>query len=141
MLRNLASRTRWTRAVIEGPKVKVHLIRLGSLAAVLAGALRALTSFLPPTTDRIMTLYLIVDVLLLFGCVGLYEFQRVTIRFLETLAVLLEILGGLVLIARDLALLRSAVIQSERCCLLLASTCLRSARGGPEHSRGGYLCS
>ena len=89
--------------------MKVHLIRLGSAAAVLAGALRALTSFLPPTTDRIMTLYLIVDVLLLFGCVGLYEFQRVTIRFLETLAVLLEILGGLVLIARDLALLRSEV--------------------------------
>jgi hypothetical protein len=109
MLRNLASRTRWTRAVIEEPKVKVHLIRLGSAAAVLAGALRALTSFLPPTTDRIMTLYLLVDVLLLFGCVGLYEFQRVTIRFLETLAVLLEILGGLVLIARDLALLRSEV--------------------------------
>jgi len=56
-----------------------------------------------------MTLYLIVDVLLLFGCVGLYEFQRVTIRLLETLAVLLEILGALVLIARDLALLRSEV--------------------------------
>ncbi len=119
--------------------MKVHLIRLGSVAAVLAGALRALTSFLPPTTDRIMTLYLIVDVLLLFGCVGLYEFQRVTIRFLETLAVLLEILGVLILIARDLALLRAEVYPIGA--LLSASTCLRSARGGPERSRGGYLCS
>ena len=91
------------------PNVKIHLIRLGGVAAVLAGALRVLTSFLPPTTHRIMTLYLIVDVLLLFGCVGLYEFQRVQIRFLETLAVLLEIVGALILIARDLALLRSEV--------------------------------
>ena len=94
---------------IEESKVKIHLIRLGSIAAVLAGALRVLTSFLPPTTDKIMTLYLIVDVLLLFGCVGLYEFQRVESRFLETLAVLFEIFGALILIARDLALLRSEV--------------------------------
>ena len=53
-----------------------------------------------------MTLYLIVDLLLLFGCVGLYEFQRVAVRFAETLGLLLEILGALILIARDLALLK-----------------------------------
>jgi hypothetical protein len=66
-----------------------------------------LTSFLPPPAGRIMTLYLIIDVLLLFGCVGLYEFKRLAVRFLETLGLLLEILGALILIARDLALLKS----------------------------------
>jgi len=87
--------------------VKIWFIRLSGVAAGVAGALRVLTSFLPPPTGRTMTLYLIIDVLLLFGCVGLYQFQRVTIRFLETLGLLLAILGALILIARDLALLSS----------------------------------
>jgi hypothetical protein len=72
--------------------VKIWFIRLSGVAAGVAGALRVFTSFLPPLTGRAMTLYLIIDVLLLFGCVGLYEFQRVAIRFLETLGLLLEVL-------------------------------------------------
>ncbi len=87
--------------------MKIHFIRLSGVAAGVTGALRVLTSLLPPPTGRIMTLYLTIDVLLLFGCVGLYEFQRLAIRVLETLGLLLEILGALILIARDLALLSS----------------------------------
>jgi hypothetical protein len=49
-------------------------------------------------------MYLIIDVLLLFCCVGLYEFQRVAVRFLETLGLFFETLGALILIARDLTL-------------------------------------
>jgi hypothetical protein len=87
----------------------IRLIRLSGVAAVIAGALRVLTSFLPPLTGRAMALYLIVDVLLLFGCVGLYEFKRVAIKFLETFGLLLETFGALILIARDLSLLSSEV--------------------------------
>ena len=86
--------------------MKIWFIRLSGVAAGVAGALRVLTSFLP-LTGRTMTWYLIIDVLLLFGCVGLYEFQRVAVRFLETLGLLLETLGALILIARDLTLLSS----------------------------------
>jgi hypothetical protein len=65
-----------------------------------------LTSVLPATTGKMMTLYLIIDLLLLFGCVGLYQFQWVAVRLPETLGVVLEIVGALILIARDLALLK-----------------------------------
>ena len=89
------------------PKIKIWFIRVSGVSASVAGVLRVLTSFLPPLTGRTMTLYLIIDVLLLFGCVGLYEFQRVAITFLKTLGLLLETVGALILIARDLTLLSS----------------------------------
>lgn len=95
------------RTEVGESNIKIWFIRLSGGAAALGGALRVLTSFLLPLSGRAMTLYLIIDVMLLFGCVGLYEFQRVAIRFLGTLGLLLEILGAVVLIARDLSLLSS----------------------------------
>ena len=71
--------------------------------------LRVLTSLLPPAAGRIQIVYLIIDVLLLFGCLGLYEFQRVAVSFLETVAVSLEMVGVSILIARDLSLLKPEV--------------------------------
>ena len=95
------------RTEVGESNIKIWFIRLSGGAADLGGALRVLTSFLLPLSGRAMTLYLIIDVMLLFGCVGFYEFQRVAIRFLGTLGLLLEILGAVVLIARDLSLLSS----------------------------------
>lgn len=89
--------------------MKTNLIRLGGLAAILAGILRALASLLPAPTAPIMTLYLVVDVLLLFSVIGLFEFQRVEAGGLGTLALLLEIVALFILIARDLSILGPAV--------------------------------
>ena len=56
------------------------LIRLGGLSAILAGLLRAATSFLPYLTTEqgpgLEVLYLITDVLILFGLLGVYGFQH-----------------------------------------------------------------
>jgi hypothetical protein len=47
--------------------------RLGALAAVAAGSLRIVTSFwLPASHVSVETLYLLVDLLILFGVMGLY---------------------------------------------------------------------
>lgn len=64
---------------------------------------------LPAPPAGIMTLYLVIDTLLLIGSIGLFEFQRLEAGGLGRLAVLLEIVGALILIARDLAILGAAV--------------------------------
>ncbi|HEX3086905.1 MAG TPA: hypothetical protein VHP99_20365 [Pyrinomonadaceae bacterium] len=84
------------------------LIRLGGLAAVLAGILRLLSSILPTTSPRIMALYLVIDILLLISSIGLFEFQRLEAGIPGKLALLLQVLGALVLIGRDLAILSDA---------------------------------
>lgn len=89
--------------------MKTNLIRLGGLAAVLAGILRGLSSVLPTPSGRILTLYLAVDALLLLGSIGLFEFHRVKVSAMGTFAFLLQILGALILIARDLAILGAPV--------------------------------
>ena len=52
---------------------------------------------------------LVSEFLLLFGSIGLFEFQRVKAGAMGTSAFLLQILGTLILIARDLAILGAAV--------------------------------
>ena len=83
----------------------IYLIRLGGLAALLAGILRVLAAALPASTPRIMTLYLVIDVLLLLGSIGLFEFLRIKTGWIARLGVLLEITAALTLIARDLGFL------------------------------------
>jgi len=56
-----------------------------------------------------MTLYLLIDVLLLVSSIGLFEFQRVEAGAVGTLAFLLQVLGALILIARDLGILGASV--------------------------------
>ena len=85
-------------------KVKSYLIRVGGLVVVLAGTLASVGGWLPVSTPQIMTLYLVIDVLLLVSSIVLFEFQRGTIAVLGTLAVLLQALGSLILIARDLTI-------------------------------------
>lgn len=64
---------------------------------------------LPATTAWIMMLYLVIDVLLLVGSIGLFEFQRRKVGVLGSLSLLLEIIGALILIARDLGVLSDSV--------------------------------
>lgn len=57
----------------------VTLIRLGGLAAMVAGILRGVNSFLPNVladTVAIALLYLLTDIFLFFGMMGLYGFQH-----------------------------------------------------------------
>ncbi|PSB57824.1 hypothetical protein [Chamaesiphon polymorphus] len=55
-----------------------NLIRLGGLAAIIAGILRGVNSFLPSSNNpnaTISILYLLTDIFLLFGIMGIYSFQ------------------------------------------------------------------
>lgn len=56
----------------------VNLIRLGGLAAILGGTLRVINSFVPSDTPSMVLeiLYLLTDIFILFGIMGLYGFQH-----------------------------------------------------------------
>ena len=88
---------------------KTNLIRVCGLAAVLAGILRALSSVIPATTARIMLFYFVIDLLLLFGSIGLYGFGGDEIGLLGALGVVLGIVGALILIARDVAIFGESI--------------------------------
>jgi hypothetical protein len=51
------------------------LIRLGGLAAILAGILRGVTSILSSDAPGVAILYLLTDIFILFGIIGIYGFQ------------------------------------------------------------------
>jgi hypothetical protein len=54
------------------------LIRLGGLAAILAGILRGVNSFVPIDAPGVVVaiLYLLTDIFLLFGIISMYGFQH-----------------------------------------------------------------
>jgi len=54
-----------------------------------------------------MPLYLLIDMFLLFGSIGLYAFQRDEIGLTGTLGFILQVAGTLILIARDVTILAS----------------------------------
>jgi len=58
-------------------------------------------------------LYLVIDVLLLISSIVLFEFQRLEAGIPGTLAVLLQVLGALILIGRDLAILKRCVLSNR----------------------------
>ena len=84
--------------------LRKSLIRLSGLAAIVAGILRVIASFVPGTTPRVMLLYLVIDVFLLFGSIGLYWFQLDKIGLAGTLGFALQVVGILTLIGRDVAI-------------------------------------
>ncbi|MBW4623801.1 MAG: hypothetical protein KME17_31120 [Cyanosarcina radialis HA8281-LM2] len=55
-----------------------NLIRLGGLAAILAGILRGVNSIVPNDGPKIAIaiLYLFTDIFILFGIMGIYGFQH-----------------------------------------------------------------
>jgi hypothetical protein len=72
-----------------------NLIRLGGLAAIVAGILRGINSFIPidAPSGAIAVLYLLTDIFLLFGVIGIYGFQHQESRLWGFLGFLLAIIG------------------------------------------------
>jgi hypothetical protein len=71
------------------------LIRLGGLAAIIAGILRGVSSFVPGNapTVAIATLYLLTDIFILFGMIGIYGFEHQQSRLWGFFGFLLAIIG------------------------------------------------
>lgn len=83
------------------------LIRYSGLAAIMAGALRITTSFLPATTQPDVTLellYLVIDVLLLLGIIGIYAYQHERVGKLGLIGFLLALIGTALITGPDGAL-------------------------------------
>ena len=78
--------------------------RICAASAILAGILRAITSFIPEATPRVLLIYLAVDLFLLFGTIGLYGFAVRATKVMPLLGIVLMILALVVLIGRDLGL-------------------------------------
>jgi hypothetical protein len=73
-----------------------NLIRLGGIAAIVAGILRGINSFLPSSNNPNVTisiLYLLTDIFLLFGIMGIYSFQHRESRSWGVCGFILAIVG------------------------------------------------
>lgn len=88
--------------------LRSRLIHLYGSAAIIAGALRAITSFIPETTPHVYLLYLIIDVALLFAVIGLFLTSLAT-RRVTVFAFILMFLALVVLIARDVGVTPTGV--------------------------------
>ena len=77
------------------------IIRVCAVAAILAGLLRAVASFIPETTPGVFVLYLLIDLFLLGGIIGLYLFCVAAGKILARLGFVLMCIALLLLIARD----------------------------------------
>jgi hypothetical protein len=70
-----------------------NLIRLGGLAAIVAGILRGINSFVPISTPIAALLYLLTDIFILLGIMGIYGFQYQEARLWGLFGFLLAIIG------------------------------------------------
>jgi hypothetical protein len=81
------------------------LIRLGGLAAILAGALRMGTSFIPYSASKpsvaLELLYLVIDVLILLGLLGVYGYQNEVVGKWGFLGFLLALVGTAIIVGPD----------------------------------------
>lgn len=80
-----------------------QLIRWGGLAAMLAGALRTAASFFPSAEPGVALeiLYLVIDVLILFGIFGIYAFQHDRIGWSGFVGFLLAVIGLTIIAGPD----------------------------------------
>src|SRR4030095_6363953 len=88
--------------------LRSRLIPVSGSGAIIAGALRAITSFIPETTPQVYLLYFVIDVALLFAVIGLFPFSLAT-RGVTVFAFILMFLALVVLIARDVGVIPSGV--------------------------------
>jgi hypothetical protein len=79
------------------------LIRLGGLAALLAGALRTVASFIPYAQPGVLMewFYLVIDVLLLLGLLGIYGYQHTHVGVAGFLGFLAALIGTASIIGPD----------------------------------------
>ena len=81
---------------------RIHLIRWGGLAAILAGLLRGIASFTPTTASvGLQIFYLTIDVLLLLGAIDVYAFQRQETGRWGFIGFLLALIGAGLLLGHD----------------------------------------
>ena len=79
-----------------------NLIRWSGLAAVLAGVLRLITSFMPTIASvALQIVYFTIDALLLVGIIGLYGFQKQETGRWGFLGFMLALLGTGLLLGHD----------------------------------------
>ena len=78
-----------------------RIIRLCAVAAILAGLLRAIASFIPETTPAVFVLYLLIDLFLLGGVIGLYLFCVAAGNILARVGFVLMTIALMLLIGRD----------------------------------------
>lgn len=92
------------------------LIRLGGLSAILAGLLRGVNSFIPTSapSGAIAILYLLTDIFILFGIIGIYGFLHQESRLWGFFGFLLAITG--------IALIRTGAIGGVNLYPIGAST-------------------
>ena len=76
--------------------------RLCALSAILAGALRAIASFIPETSPNVYLLYFAIDLFLLFGTTALFLVSVTGQKFVGLAGFALMFLALLVLVARDI---------------------------------------
>jgi hypothetical protein len=80
-----------------------NLIRLGGIAAIIAGILRGINSFLPANLPSVTIeiLYLITDIFILFGIMGIYGFEHQESGLWGFFGFLLAIVGTGIIIGPD----------------------------------------
>lgn len=83
---------------------RVHIIRWGGMAAILAGTLRGIASFVPSSTSvGLQVFYLIIDVLLFVSIMSIHAFQRKQTGWWERAGFWLALFGAGLLIIHDFA--------------------------------------
>jgi len=81
------------------------LIRLGGAAAILAGLLRAGTSFISYSNSKpsaqMEMLYLVIDILILLGLLGIYAHQHERVGGVGFVGFLLALIGTAIIVGPD----------------------------------------
>ena len=80
------------------------LIRLGGLAAIVAGLLRGVASLVPSNARGVLLLYGATDLFILLGSIGLYAFVHEKSGLLGLIGFVLEVMGLGVLMGRELSI-------------------------------------
>ena len=82
--------------------IRIHLIRWGGLAAMLAGLLRGIASFTPTTASvGLQIFYFTIDVLLLLSVIDVYAFQKQEMGRWGLVGYLLALIGAGLLLGHD----------------------------------------
>jgi hypothetical protein len=95
------------------------------ICAILAGILRAITSFIPEATPKVFLIYLAVDLFLVFGVIGLYGFVVRAPKLVPLLGSALMILALVALIDAIWAWLQPTPMQEQQRPFPLDSICLQ----------------
>jgi hypothetical protein len=82
---------------------RASLIRLGGLAAIFAGVLRMIASFIPYSEPgaALELFYLVIDVLILFGLLGIYAYQHDQVGGVGFLGFLSALIGTAIIVGPD----------------------------------------